>query len=59
MNFRQETALVAAKDLRIEARSKVTAQQVVPFGLVVLLLFAFALDPDRGVLRRVSPAFSG
>ena len=55
MNFRQETALVAAKDLRIEARSKVTAQQVVPFGLVVLLLFAFALDPDRGVLRRVSP----
>ena len=55
MNFRQETALVAGKDLRIEARSKVTAQQVVPFGLVVLLLFAFALDPDRGVLRRVSP----
>jgi heme exporter protein B len=55
MNFRQEISLVAAKDLRIEARSKVTAQQVVPFGLVVLLLFAFALDPDRGVLRRVSP----
>jgi len=55
MNFRQEVSLVAAKDLRIEARSKVTAQQVVPFGLVVLLLFAFALDPDRGVLRRVSP----
>jgi heme exporter protein B len=55
MNFRQEAALVAAKDLRIEARSKVTAQQVVPFGLVVLLLFAFALDPDRGVLRRVAP----
>lgn len=55
MNFRQETALVAAKDLRIEARSKVTAQQVLPFGLVVLLLFAFALDPDRGVLRQVAP----
>ncbi|MFZ9544450.1 MAG: Bax inhibitor-1 family protein, partial [Hylemonella sp.] len=24
-------------------------------GVIVLLLFAFALDPDRGVLRRVAP----
>src|ERR1700736_641204 len=47
--------LVAGKDLRIEARSRVTAQQILPFGLVVLLLFAFALDPDRGVLARVAP----
>jgi heme exporter protein B len=46
---------VAGKDLRIEARSRVTAQQILPFGLVVLLLFAFALDPDRGVLTRVAP----
>jgi heme exporter protein B len=50
-----EAALVAGKDLRIEARSRVTAQQILPFGLVVLLLFAFALDPDRGVLTRVAP----
>lgn len=55
MNLAQEAALVAGKDLRIEARSRVTIQQVVPFGLVVLLLFAFALDPDRGVLRKVAP----
>jgi heme exporter protein B len=55
MNLAQEASLVAAKDLRIEARSRVTLQQIVPFGLVVLLLFAFALDPDRGVLRRVAP----
>src|SRR5476651_2663716 len=41
--------------MRIEARARVTLQQIIPFGLVVLLLFAFALDPDRGVLRRVSP----
>ena len=47
--------LVAGKDLRIEARSRVTAQQILPFGLVVLLLFAFALDPDRGVLSNVAP----
>jgi heme exporter protein B len=55
VNLVQEASLVAAKDLRIEARSRVTLQQVLPFGLIVLLLFAFALDPDRGVLRRVAP----
>jgi heme exporter protein B len=55
MSLVQEVALVAGKDLRIEARARVTMQQIVPFGLVVLLLFAFALDPDRGVLRRVAP----
>ena len=55
MNLVQESTLVAGKDLRIEAHSRVTVQQVLPFGLVVLLLFAFALDPDRGVLRRVAP----
>ena len=55
MNLLQEAALVAGKDLRIEARSRVTAQQILPFGLIVLLLFAFALDPDRGILERVAP----
>lgn len=55
MNLAHEVSLVAGKDLRIEARSRVTTQQVLPFGLVVLLLFAFALDPDRGILRQVAP----
>jgi heme exporter protein B len=55
VNLVQEALLVAGKDLRIEARSRVTTQQVLPFGLIVLLLFAFALDPDRGVLSRVAP----
>lgn len=50
-----QTALVAGKDLRIEARSRVTLNQVLPFAGVVLLLFAFALDPDRGLLPRVAP----
>ncbi|MGH7357400.1 MAG: heme exporter protein CcmB, partial [Candidatus Rokuibacteriota bacterium] len=47
--------LVAGKDLRIELRSRVATSQVLPFGFVVLLLFAFALDPDRGLLPRVAP----
>ncbi len=55
MNLFQEAALVAGKDLRIEARARVISQQILPFGLIVLLLFAFALDPDRGVLQRVAP----
>jgi heme exporter protein B len=55
MNLFQEAGLVAGKDLRIERRSRVTVQQILPFGLIVLLLFAFALDPDRGVLERVAP----
>ena len=46
---------MAGKDLRIEARSRVAANQVLPFGLCVLLLFAFALDPDRGTLTTAAP----
>lgn len=47
--------VVAGKDLRIELRSRVVMQQIVPFGAVVLVIFAFALDPGRGVLPRVAP----
>lgn len=46
--------LVAGKDLRIERRSKVALQQIVPFAVLVIVLFAFALDPDRGVLTRAA-----
>jgi heme exporter protein B len=51
----REAGLVAGKDLRIETRSRVALAQILPFGLIVILLFAFALDPDRGVLARVAP----
>ena len=50
----RDAGLVAAKDLRIEARSRVATNQVLPFALMVLVLFGFALDPDRGVLGRAS-----
>ncbi|MDQ1518958.1 MAG: heme exporter protein, partial [Actinomycetota bacterium] len=55
MNLLREARLVAAKDLRIEMRARVALQQIVPFGVIVLVLFAFALDPDRGLLPRVAP----
>ncbi len=50
----RDAGLVAAKDLRVEARSRVATNQVVPFALLVLVLFAFALDPDRGILARAA-----
>ena len=46
--------LVAAKDLRIERRSKVVVNQVLPFAGVTMLMFAFALDASD-VLERVAP----
>jgi heme exporter protein B len=55
MSVWREAGLVAGKDLRIEARSRVALAQILPFGLIVILLFAFALDPDRGLLPRVAP----
>src|SRR5687768_12351578 len=50
----RDALLVAGKDLRIERRSRVALQQVVPFAVLVIVLFAFALDPDRGVLSRAA-----
>src|SRR4029077_10086700 len=41
---------MAGKDLRIELRSRVATNQVAPFAVLVLILFAFALHPDRGAL---------
>lgn len=46
--------LIALKDLRIEARSRVVTNQVLPFAALVMVMFAFALDNDN-VLTRVAP----
>jgi heme exporter protein B len=51
-----DAALMAGKDLRVEVRSRVATNQVAPFAVLVLILFAFALDPDRSIL---SAAASG
>jgi heme exporter protein B len=51
----RDAALVAGKDLRLELRSRVTTNQVLPFAFLVLLLFGFALDADRPVLDRATP----
>ena len=51
----RDALLVAGKDLRLEWRSRVALNQVAPFALLVLVLFAFALDPDRGLLEKATP----
>ena len=51
----RDAALVAGKDLRLEFRSRVTTNQVLPFAFLVLLLFGFALDADQPVLDRATP----
>ena len=53
--FLTDARLVAAKDLRIEARSRVVTNQIVPFALLVLVLFGFALDADRRTLQLFAP----
>lgn len=45
---------VAAKDLLVEWRSRVVSNQVLPFAVLVMVMFAFALDSDA-VLQRVAP----
>jgi len=51
----RDALLVAGKDLRIEARSRVALWQVLPFSLLVLVLFAFALGPGPSALKSAAP----
>jgi heme exporter protein B len=46
----RDAVVVAGKDLRIELRSRVVTNQVLPFAALVLLLFGFALDAQPRVL---------
>lgn len=55
MTIAGDALAIAGKDLRIEARSRVALAQVLPFGILVLLLFAFALDSQRRTLTDVAP----
>ena len=50
-----DAVLVAGKDLRIEARSRVGLWQIVPFALLVLILLALAIGPDQAALRHAAP----
>ncbi|MGF1595780.1 MAG: heme exporter protein CcmB [Acidimicrobiales bacterium] len=59
----RDTWLVAVKDLRIELTSRVVTAQILPFGVLVLILFGFAIqpnlrvvgEPQRAVIQEVAP----
>jgi heme exporter protein B len=51
----RDARLIAAKDLRIEARSRVATNQVLPFAVLVLVLFGIAFDADEALLQRTAP----
>jgi len=51
----RDALLVAGKDLRIEARSRVALWQLLPFSVLALMLFAFALGPGRSALKASAP----
>jgi heme exporter protein B len=62
MTLVRTALLVAGKDLRIEWRSRVGLNQVLPFAAIVMVLFAFALDrfpappgTDDTLLESVAP----
>lgn len=42
---------VAVKDMRTELRSRVAINQVAPYAMIVLFLFAFAIDSDATLTR--------
>lgn len=54
MSITRTARLIAAKDLRVEMRSRVVVNQVLPFAALVMVLFAFALDSDAA-LQRTAP----
>ncbi|TAN19996.1 MAG: hypothetical protein EPN30_11185 [Actinomycetota bacterium] len=51
----RDALLVAGKDLRIELRSRITINQILPFAFIVLIVFAFALDTSPDTLKEVAP----
>jgi heme exporter protein B len=46
----RDARLMMGKDLRVEMRSRVSINQVLPFALAVLVLFGLALGPNLHVL---------
>jgi heme exporter protein B len=46
---------VAGKDLRVEARSRYALGSVLPFAATMLLVFGFALGPNRLLLQQTAP----
>jgi len=51
----RDVVAVAAKDLLIERRTRVTINQITPLGLLILVVFAFAFDANQLLLDQAAP----
>jgi heme exporter protein B len=54
MTFVRQVLVIMAKDLRAELRTKEAINASLSFGVVVLLLFSFAFDPDEETVKAIS-----
>src|SRR5689334_3257731 len=54
MAFARQVLVIMAKDLRAELRTKEAINASLSFGVVVLLLFSFAFDPDEETVKAIS-----
>jgi heme exporter protein B len=54
MTFVRQVFVIMAKDLRAELRTKEAINASLSFGVVVLLLFSFAFDPDEETVKAIS-----
>ena len=54
MNYLRSVAIITAKDLRTEIRSKEGVNASLAFAMVVLLLLSFAFDPSGEQVREFS-----
>ena len=55
MKFWSQTAAILMKDLLIEYRTKDVLTSMLLFGLLVILMFHFAFEPDSEEIRKFGP----
>lgn len=55
MTLVSQSAAVAAKDLRIEARGRYAVGTVLPFAATLLIAFGLSLGPGRSLLQQAAP----
>ncbi|HVP45362.1 MAG TPA: heme exporter protein CcmB, partial [Bryobacteraceae bacterium] len=54
MRFLRQVAVITAKDLRAEMRTKEALNASFAFAIVILLILSFAFDPDEETTREIS-----
>ena len=55
MKFWSQTAAILMKDLLTEYRTKDVLTSMLLFGLLVILMFNFAFEPDSEEIRKFGP----